>query len=401
MKITKIECIPITVPYRRARQVRGQPVPGSQNLLLKIHTDEGIVGIGETGGASLGYTGDSVDSIIGFVSMVAPRILLGADPFERDRLVAAMDRAAKYSNQALAVVDCALHDIVGKKLGIPVYELLGGLSNPRIELGWVLGYGTFVTPEDAAERSAEVVAEGYRAIKLKVGRGSLADDIANIEAIREAVGWDIRLGIDANGGWDYFQALTALKKLEKYDILLCEQPVPWREIDNLARLRQKVGIPICADESATELSHVLRLIQLDAVDALFIKLAKAGGLIQGQKWVAIAKAAGIHVMCGCMVGTGLETAWQAHFLAADEWLGHLEQENLGVLIVHDQFETVRQPITDDLVRNVPRVENGHMYPPEGPGLGVELNEEMVAQFMTKGRSPVVFEEKRPVATVAL
>ena len=390
MKITKLECIPITVPYTRARQVRGRAVPGSQNLLLKIHTDEGVVGIAESGGAALGYTGDSVDSIIGFVRSVS-KLLIGADPFNIERLVAQMDTAAKYSNQAMAVVDGALYDIVGKALGVPAYTVLGGLSNEKIQLGWVLGYGTFVTPDDAATRSVEVVKEGYRAIKLKVGRGAVEEDIDNIKAIREAVGYDIRLGIDANGTWDYFQALTALKKMEKYDILLCEQPVPWREIDNLARLRQKVGIPICADESATELTHLLQLIEKDAVDALFIKLAKVGGITQAKKWVAIAKAAGIPVMCGCMVGTGLETAWQAQFLAAEEWMGHLEQETLGVLIIHDQFETVRQPITDDLIKCVPRVENGYMYAPTGPGLGAELNEEKVVQFMTPGRSPVVVE----------
>jgi len=213
-------------------------------------------------------------------------------------------------------------------------------------------------------------------------------DIATIRAIRDAVGYDVRLGIDANGGWDYFEALSALRRMEKYDIFMCEQPTPWREIDNLARLRQKVGIPICADESATELSHVLQIIQRDAADILFIKLAKAGGIIQAQKWVAIAKAAGLPVMCGCMAGTGLESAWQAHFLAADEWMGRIEQENLGVLIVNGRLETVKTPVTDDLVKNVPRVEDGCMYPPDGPGLGVELNEDVLAGFMTTGKAPV-------------
>lgn len=389
MKITKIECIPITVPYTRARTVQGKEVPGSQNVLVKIHTDEGIVGIGESGVCAISYTGDSVESIIGFVLDVGPKILLGQDPLNIELLVSQMDKAAKYSNQAMAVIDCALHDIAGKKLGVPVYQLLGGLSNEKVELAWVLGYGTFLTPQDVAERSAQVAAAGYSAIKLKVGRGKVEDDIANIKAIRETVGYKLRLGIDANGTWDYFDALHALKKMEPYDIFMCEQPVPWREIDNLARLRQKVGIPICADESATELSHLLRLIERDAVDALFIKLMKVGGIKQAQKWVGIAKAAGLPVLCGCMVGTGLETAYQAHFIAATEWMGHADQENLGVLIIHDQLETVKQPITDDLVHEIVRVENGHMYAPGGPGLGVSLNDELVTKFMTKGKPPVV------------
>lgn len=397
MKITKIEILPLTIPYKKPRQMRGQIMPGSQKLLVKMHTDEGITGIGEVGGGGgFGYTGDSGDAVIGFLNSLGRTHLLGQDPTKIELIMSRLHRAAKYSKGAKMVVDSCLHDIVGKKLGVPAYRLLGGLSNEKIQLAWVIGYGTVSTAEEAAERAEQLKAHGYEAIKLKVSHDSLEDDLRLVESVREAAGWDMRLAIDANGGWDYFQALTALKKMEKYDILMCEQPVPWTEIDSLARLRQKVGIPICADESAVELVHLLEIIEKDAVDALFIKLEKVGGISIGQKWVAIAQAAGLPVSCGCMVGSGVETAYQAQFLAASEWMGHLEQENLGVLIIHDQFETVKQPITDDIVKNVLRVENGYMYPPDGPGIGVELNEELVAEFMTKGKSPIIVEERERV-----
>ena len=224
---------------------------------------------------------------------------------------------------------------------------------------------------------------------MKVSPGDTAKDIENIKAVREAVGYDMRLGMDANGGWDYYQALTALKKMEKYDLFMFEQPVPYWDIDGLARLRQKVGIPICADESATELNHLLQIIQKNAADVLFIKVARVGGLCKSQKWAAIAKAANLPVMCGCLTGSGFESAAQAHFLAATEWMGHIEHENNGPLHLHDVLDTVSTPIKDDLAKNVPRYENGYLYPPDGPGLGVELNEEVVERLMTPGKKPTV------------
>jgi len=396
MKITKIECYPITIPWARVRHVNGEEVPGSESVLIKIHTDEGIVGVGETGGTALVYTGDTQESIIGFLKDVGPQLLLGSDPTNINRLIADMDSAAKYSDQAMAIVDCALYDLVGKKLDVPVYELLGGLAQDKLELGWVIGYGTFDTPEEAAEIASNVKEAGYESAKLKVGRDSVSEDLENLEAVREAVGDDFRIGIDANGTWDYFEAVHALRKMEQYDPLLCEQPIPWEEIDNLARLRQQVDIPICADESATKPSDVMRIVEQDAADALFIKLTKVGGIRKGQKWLSVAETAGLPVMTGSMVGSAFETAWQAHFLFANEWMGHMEQENVGNLIVHDQFESVENPITNDLGKNpdFPKVEDGYMHPPEGAGLGVELDEELLEEYITDGKEPVVIEEDK-------
>lgn len=390
MEITEIECYPISIPWKRTRKIRGQEVTGSESVLIKIHTDTGVTGIGETGGTALSYTGDSQESIIGFLQQTGPEYLIGADPNNINRLIATLDHSAKYSDQALAIVDCALYDLVGKDRGVPVYDLLGGLAMDTLELGWVIGYGTFQSPEEAAEIAANVQAAGYESAKLKVGRDTLAEDIANIEAIRDAVGYDFRLGIDANGTWSYFEALRALRRMEQYDILLCEQPIPWGQIENLARLREQVDIPICADESATKLTDVLRLIRQDAADSLFLKLTKVGGIRKAQKWVALAEASGLPVMTGSMVGSAFETAWQAHFLFSQEWISELEQENVGNLVVHDQYETVENPITDDLGPNpgFPRVEDGEMHPPEGPGLGCKLDDDLLEEYITDGKEPV-------------
>jgi L-alanine-DL-glutamate epimerase-like enolase superfamily enzyme len=130
-------------------------------------------------------------------------------------------------------------------------------------------------------------------------------------------------------------------------------------------------------------------MQRDAVDGFFLKVPKAGGILKSQKWITIAKAAGYMVMCGCMINSGLGAAVEAHLLAATEWMGKIEQESIGPLNLYNIPDTVSTPLKNDLAVEVPRYENGFLYPPHGPGLGVELNEDAVKQFATPGKKPTV------------
>ncbi len=170
---------------------------------------------------------------------------------------------------------------------------------------------------------------------------------------------------------------------------MVEQPLPWWDIDGMARLRNKTGIPVFADEAAIELSHLMEIIQKNAADGFFLKVPKAGGLLKAQKWVTIAKAAGLPVICGCMMGSGLEAAAYTHLLVADEWTSRFIHENIGPLHIHDVFDTVSVSIKNDIALNVPRYENGFLYPPDGPGLGIELNEPAMEQLRTEGKSDTI------------
>jgi L-alanine-DL-glutamate epimerase-like enolase superfamily enzyme len=368
MKITKIECIPITIPIKQRVVMSGGPLLGSTLVLVKMHTDEGITGIADSGGTSEWYGGDTQEAIMAMInSYFGPQALLGEDPFKIEKIVARMDKIAKHNNQAKAVVDY-------------------GLTIEKIPHGYVV----------AADNTREMVAEslrgveaGFKVIKIKVGYLDAKGDIENVRAIREAVGSDIKLTIDPNGGWNFYQALDILRRMEQFDIALVEQPVPWWDIDGMANLRKKVGIPIFPDESAAELRHLLDIIQKGAADGLALKIAKAGGLLKAKKWIAIAKAADLPVMCGCMTGSGFEAAVGAHLLASDEWTTKMEHENLGPIHMSSALDTAKAPITTDLAKNVPRYENGFLYPPHGPGIGCELNEEMVTKLMSPGKSPTV------------
>jgi len=387
MKITRIECIPVSIRFAKPMKMGGGTADCADAVVVKIHTDEGIIGVSETGDTSPWYMGESQDSIMYNINKVfGPQILLGEDPFNTERIVARMDKAAKLNHQSKAVIDYALHDLMGKALGIPVYKLIGGLSNEKIALAFVMSSGT------AAEVGAEgkmLVKAGFKGLKLKVGARTPDEDIEMIGALREAVGGNIKIMIDTNGGWMYHQALYVLQRVAKYNIYLSEQPVPRWDIDGLARLRRKVDVPIFPDESAAELNDLIKIIERDAADGFFLKVPKAGGILKSRKWVAIAQSANLPVMCGCMINSGLGAAVEAHFLAATEWTGKIEQEAIGPLNLYNIHDTVSTPLKDDLAVEVPRYEKGFLYPPDGPGLGVELNEDAVKKLATPGKSPTV------------
>lgn len=212
MRISKIECIPFTCTFKEPFPMGGGVEKGSASLLIKMHTDDGIIGIADSGGTSAWYRGESQDSMMSMINNIfGPSILLGEDPFNIEKIVARMDYAARDNNQAKAVIDYTLHDIVGKALGVPVYQLLGGLTTERIPLAFVL---PAAAPDVVVSMGTEAVRAGFGALKLKVGHGKEEDDIENVRALREAAGEKIQIFIDANGSWNYYQALVIMKKLE-------------------------------------------------------------------------------------------------------------------------------------------------------------------------------------------
>ncbi|MFC1839151.1 mandelate racemase/muconate lactonizing enzyme family protein [Thermodesulfobacteriota bacterium] len=389
MKITKIECIPLSIKFVKPIIMSGGAVNWAHTVLLKLYTDEGITGIAECGDTSMWYMGESQESILHNVSNIyGPQVLLGEDPFKIETIIARMDKIVYRNYHSKALVDYALHDLVGKALGVPLYQYLGGRANEKIELAYVMSSGT---PQEVADNARELVNVGYKGLKLKVGHNIIEEDVEMVAEVRQAVGSSVKIMTDTNGGWDYMRALRFLKQVEKYDLFLAEQPIPRWDIDGLARLRSKTSVPIFADEAAAELNDLVKLAQRDAIDGFFLKVPKAGGIHKSKKFVAVAEAMGLNVMTGCMINSGLGAAVEAHFLCSTEWLGRIEQESIGPLNLHDLMETDGGPIPNDLGLSSPRYENGCLYPPEGPGLGVGLNEDIIPGMMTEGKAPIVVE----------
>jgi len=171
-----------------------------------------------------------------------------------------------------------------------------------------------------------------------------------------------------------------------------EQPVPHWDIEGMARLRTRIDTPIFADESAQELHNIREIIERRAADGLFIKMQKAGGLLKAQRWLTMARLADMAVMSGCMIGSGLEASPSAHLMIANNWASQFTHENLGPLIINNQWENAEQTITQDIALNVPVFSDGKLYPNEGPGFGIELNEEFIATHITEGKQTVTVGE---------
>jgi L-alanine-DL-glutamate epimerase-like enolase superfamily enzyme len=386
MRITRVECIPVTTPLIKPLVIATTNITKVDQILLKIHTDDGHIGIADSGDTSAFYHGETQYSIAGVIaSTIAPRILIGEDPRNIEKIVGRMDLLVRDNHHAKSMVDAALHDIKGKALGVPVYQLLGGKSVEAIDLGFVLMAGE---PDQVASEAQKAIDNGFKLVKLKM-TPNLEQGLRGARAAREVLGDGARIMMDVNGMWTYDVAVTALRRMEKegVNLELIEQPLPYWDIEGMARLREKVDTPIFADESAKELQHLKEIIERRAADGLFLKVQKAGGLLKSQRWLAMARMAGMPVMCGCMPGSGLEASPAAHLLIADHWASQFVQENCGPLTVHDVFE-IDGPVENELALNTPRYKNGQMFAPEGPGLGIELNEEFIASHLTPGFEPI-------------
>lgn len=389
MKITKVELIPVSSPMKKPLIMPETYITHIHSVLLKLHTDEGYVGFADCGDTSSWYRGELQESIMGMISQViAPKILIGEDPRNIEKIVGRMDRIVRDNNQAKALVDFALHDLKGKIYDMPVYQLLGGRTKEAVDLGWVLSPGPLekIVPEAQA-----ALDEGYKLVKIKIGLPTLEEDVEMIKGVRAGLGDDARLVVDANGFWNYEDALTALRKIDDVGLECIEQPLPHWDIVGMARLRQQVGTPVYADEAAQELHHIREIIERQAADGLFIKMQKAGGLLKAQRWITMARLAGMPVLSGCMSGSGLEASPAAHLLVADQWASQFTHENLGPVTNNARFSTVDPAIDADIALNVPVYRDGKMYPNEGPGLGIELNEAFIEANATQGKSPVVVE----------
>lgn len=383
MKIVKIECLPVSTLLKKPVIMPNTRITSIDSVVLKITADDGTVGFSDSGDTSSWYRGELQESIIAMIAnVVAPRILLGEDPRNIEKIVGKMDLLVRDNNQAKATVDFALHDLKGKLLGVPVYELLGGRTIEAARQGWVLSAGK---PEDVAAEAALAKKTGFALFKMKIGYGTMADDIAMVHAVRDTVGADAYLTIDANGFWSYEKALHIIRKLDSCGLDLVEQPLAHWDIEGMARLRAQVRTPIYADESAQELYNLKEIIDRRAADGLFLKLQKAGGLVKSQRWLTLARLAGLPVHCGCMIGSGLEHSPSAHLWTANEWATQGLSESIGPLMIHGTMESKNIEPGTDIALNIPRFEAGLAYPNEGPGFGIDLNEAFLVSNKTAGK----------------
>jgi len=309
MGIQQIEVYPITLGYKEPFRIAPGASIESHNVIVKIITDYDVVGWGESS-PSERVTGETAETVIKTLGKIAVK-LIGMCPLRIEQDVELMDSVVDGNPAAKAAIDMALHDILGKTVRKPLFMLIGGY---RTEVLTDITL-SIKSPKEMANDAVKAIKKGFKALKVKVGVNPV-EDVERIKLIRESVGSDAQIRIDANQGWTPKQAIEALNKIEKFNIQFAEQPVPAEDIKGLIDVRKNSPIPIMADESVHSPEDALRLIQAEAIDLINIKLMKSGGILKGRKIAAIAEAAGIPCMIGCMGESEIGIAAGAHLAAA-------------------------------------------------------------------------------------
>lgn len=349
-------------------------------LLVEIDTEEGITGWGEAG-----VPGS--EAVAAVISKILAPLLIGQDPFDREVLWERMYAKMRDYGQkgvpidAISGIDIALWDIMGKAFGLPVHKLLGGAMRDRIQ-----AYATGLYYKESKDLTEELVQEaqgyvkeGFPAIKMKIGGLTPSEDLANVRAVREAIGPDVLLMVDANHAYNPMTAILVGRELEKSDIFWFEEPVIPEDIQGYIEVKEALDIPIAGGECEYARFGFRELISRRAVDILQPDTCRIGGLSEAKKIAALASAWDIpyfpHVW-----GTPVAMAAALHLLAAlpDTPACRKPLPFLQVPVL--EFDRTPHPIREEIAMEPILPEGGWVKVPTAPGLGIEIREDILERY---------------------
>ena len=303
-------------------------------------------------------TGETAKSVLGLLQGALPELLKGQDPLRIAWHIHRLEPTFAENPAALAAVDMALHDILGKVAGLPVWRLLGGFRK-GIKTSVTIG---IMPVKESVELAKEWMTKGFFCLKIKGGR-KLAEDIERVNKIREAVGKQVKLRFDANQGYTVKEALSFVRETRAAQIELFEQPTPSAKPNLLGRISGRVPMPVMADESLMSLRDAFRLARNDLVDTVNIKLMKVGGILEALQIDAVARSANLEVMIGCMDEAGLAIAAGLHFA--------LSRPNVLFADLDGHLGLEGDPTHDAVI-----IRKGILYPLENPGFGFNFSSKM-------------------------
>ena len=328
----------------------------AENVVIKIITNEGTIGFGECS-PYMPINGESQDTCF-IVGQYFAKALKGKNPLEIEDCITLMDKIIYGNSSIKSAFDMALYDIASQRAGVPLYKFIGGENNKTIITDYTVSIGE---PKKMASDAMKIKAQGYPAIKVKLGKNGKTD-IERIKAIREAVGNEIPVRIDANQGWNVEEAIETLKALSAFDIQHCEEPIPRWAFMELPRVKKESPIPIMADESCGDEHDAERLIKIGACDYMNIKLGNSGGIFKALKMVRMAEAAGIHLQIGAFMESRLAMTAFAQFSLCSPAIEHYDFDT-ALMFTQD-------PVTDGIIYE----KNGVVKVPEVAGLGATIDE---------------------------
>jgi len=358
MKITDIKAIPLRIPQMLKYELSsGIQEASSDCVLVKVFTDDGIVGVGE----AWRFTPDAIST---FIEEALKPILVGQNPMQIERLWELMYRTTfRYGRKGTTLhcisgIDTALWDIIGKYRNLPVYEMLGGACRDKLRA--YASLPCYKRPEDAAAAAVHCVEEGYTAVKLH------QTDIESLKLTRREVGGDIVIMVDVNGPWSPRQAVEKAREMEAYNVLWLEEPVnPMDDYEGLAYVREHSNIQIAAGENEYTHYGFKEMIIKGAVDIFQPDVIKSGGLTACQKILALAEAWNIQLIPHSFYfGPGV--AATLHFAISN--------------MSSDYVEINAEPLEEFPTQPSLRPKNGFIEVPKGPGLGIEIDEAVVKKY---------------------
>ncbi|AXK31928.1 mandelate racemase [Streptomyces armeniacus] len=367
MRITALRATPVAVPYRTDEVWAFGRRAGLVSVLVEVETDEGLTGLGE----AAAYP--SADIVLSVLRSLEP-LVVGADPLRIEQLIQRVDVVGTWhhtgsSSPAIAAVETACWDLLGKTCGQPLVNLFGGRFRDRVEFFHYVAAAGADAVRAEGRRAAEA---GARVCYLKVGAGELAADVARVAALRDGAGPAMGIRVDANEAWSPGAALRAVRALEEYGLELVEQPVSGRNLPEMAYLRGRIGTPLLANESSWTRSDQLAVIRHGAADAVSVDQQMDGGLLNLKRSAGICAAAGLPVVKHSLGELGVALAAAVHVVAATpNFL--LPNQGYGALL------------TDDIVRGafggpLENYRDGCLDVPDGPGLGVGLDPDKVDRY---------------------
>lgn len=370
MRITHIETFAVRIPLKPERRMvsaLGQHTV-SEYVLMRIGTDAGVEGAGEAT-VMPRWSGETVWGAKAVIDRVFAPLLIGCDPHDVVEIDRRMDKACAHNWFAKSAVEMACWDIQGRAAGKPVYDLLGGPCRP-LAIKCRFSMGAY-EPDRARNRARELVAEGFDTIKVKVG-GLAEKDIERVRIVREVIGPDRKLVIDANCGWDADTAIYAINALADCHITLVEQPTPDGDYAAIARVRKSVKPPVMADDMCFNLIHAQELVRNAGCDVISLYPGKNGGIRKSKEICDFAAAQGI----ACSIGSNLEwdigTAAMAHLVVA---CPNMQVEKYPGDMLGPEYHEVR------IAKNPIGIRGPVVTITGRPGLGVDVDWDIVKSHL--------------------